>query len=149
RAPLVRCIGRLAFRRDAGLRTIHASWPGDGAAARGARAASRVDGCAGVAVSGHTAAGRGPLRSFVLRQLASHFALLFDTRVPRQPLSEVRTPKGLQALGVRRGKATHASAVRCAQLVDELYQRPLGWSLEAAASQLGLTVRSGASYEQV
>src|SRR5262249_12136117 len=112
------------------------------AAARGERAASRVDGCTGVAVSGHTVAGRGLLRSFVLRQLASRFALLFDTRVPRQPLSEVRTPKGLQALGVRRGKATHASAVRCAQLVDGLYQRPLGWSLEAAASQLGLSERS-------
>ena len=62
--------------------------------------------------------------------------------MPRQPLSEVRTPKALQALGVRRGKATHASAVRCAQLVDALYRQPLGWSLEAAASQLGLSERS-------
>src|SRR5262249_2459070 len=100
------------------------------------------DGCAGVAVSDHWAAKREPLRSFVLRELASHFALLFDTRVARQPLSEVRTPKRLQALGVRRGKATHAPAVRCAQRVAGRYRRPRRWSLEGAASQLGLSERS-------
>jgi predicted DNA-binding transcriptional regulator YafY len=66
--------------------------------------------------------------------------------VPRQPLSEARTPKRLRALGDRRGIATHATGVRCAQLVDGLYQRSLGWSLEAAAEALGVSVRSVERY---
>ena len=99
-----------------------------------------------MAVWDHTAAGHGPLHSFVLRQLASRFALLFDTAVPRQPLSKASTPKRLRALGDRRGVATHATGVRCAQLVDGLYQRSLGWSLEAAAEALGVSVRSVERY---
>src|SRR5262249_30647335 len=46
----------------------------------------------------------------------------------------------------RRGIATHATGVRCAQLVDGLYQRSLGWSLEAAAEALGVSVRSVERY---
>ena len=74
--------------------------------------------------------------------LARRFTLLFDTAVPRQPLSRASTPKRLRALGDRRGIATHATGVRCAQLVDGLYQRSLGWSLEAAAEALGVSARS-------
>ena len=66
--------------------------------------------------------------------------------MPRQPLSEARTPKRLLALGDRRGVATHASAVRCAKLVDGLYSRPLGWSVEAAAAELGVSERSVERY---
>jgi len=66
--------------------------------------------------------------------------------VPRQPLSRASTPKRLRALGDRRGIATHATGVRCAQLVDGLYQRSLGWSLEAAAEELGVSVRSVERY---
>jgi predicted DNA-binding transcriptional regulator YafY len=66
--------------------------------------------------------------------------------VPRQPLSEASTPKPLRALGDRRGTATHATGVRCAQLVDGLYGRPLGWSLEAAAAELNVSVRSVERY---
>src|SRR5262245_4060828 len=62
--------------------------------------------------------------------------------MPRHPLSRGSTPKRLRALGDRRGIATHATGVRCAQLVDGLYQRSLGWSLEAAAEELGVSVRS-------
>jgi predicted DNA-binding transcriptional regulator YafY len=61
-------------------------------------------------------------------------------------LSEARKPKRLRALGDRRGIATHATGVRCAQLVDGLYQRSLGWSLEAAAEELGVSVRSVERY---
>jgi hypothetical protein len=57
-------------------------------------------------------------------------------------LSDASTPKRLRALGDRRGTATHATGVRCAQLVDGLYGRPLGWSLEAAAAELNVSVRS-------
>jgi predicted DNA-binding transcriptional regulator YafY len=64
----------------------------------------------------------------------------------RQPLSKARTPKRLRALGDRRGIATHATGVRCAQLVDGLYQRSLGWGLEAAAEALGVSVRSVERY---
>jgi proteasome accessory factor B len=78
--------------------------------------------------------------------LARRFTLLFDTVVPRQPLSKASTPKRLRALGDRRGVATHATGVRCAQLVDGLYQRTLGWSLEAAAEALGVSVRSVERY---
>ena len=87
-----------------------------------------------------------PLLCGTLPRLASRFALLFDTPVPRQPLSDVRTPKSLLAPGDRRGAATHASAVRCAKLVDGLYNRPLGWSLEAAAGELGVSERSVERY---
>ena len=79
-------------------------------------------------------------------RLARRFALLFDTAVPRQPLSKGRTPKRLLALGDRRGTATHAAGVRGAQLVDGLYGRPTGWSLEAAAEELGVSVRSVERY---
>ena len=78
--------------------------------------------------------------------LARRFTLLFDTAVPRQPLSRASTPKRLRALGDRRGIATHATGVRCAQLVDGLYQRSLGWSLEAAAEALGVSIRSVERY---
>jgi predicted DNA-binding transcriptional regulator YafY len=61
-------------------------------------------------------------------------------------LSEAGTPKRLRALGDRRGTATHATGVRCAQLVDGLYGRPLGWSLEAAAAELNVSVRSVERY---
>jgi hypothetical protein len=79
-------------------------------------------------------------------RLARRFALPFDTAVPRQPLSKARTPKRLLALGDRRGAATHATGVRGAQLVDGLYARPTGWSLEAAAEELGVSVRSVERY---
>ncbi len=42
--------------------------------------------------------------------------------------------------------ATHATGVRGAQLVDGLYARPLGWSIEAAAAELGVSVRSVERY---
>jgi len=61
-------------------------------------------------------------------------------------LSRASIPKRLRALGDRRGVATHATGVRCAQLVDGLYQRSLGWSLEAAAEELGVSVRSVERY---
>ncbi len=81
-----------------------------------------------------------------MRTLAPRVALLFDTPVARQPLSEARTPQRLRALGERRGTATHATGVRGAQLVDGLYQRSLGWSVEAAAEALGVSVRSVERY---
>ena len=61
-------------------------------------------------------------------------------------MSEGRTPKRLLALGDRRGVATHATGVRGAQLVDGLYARPTGWSLEAAAEALDVSVRSVERY---
>jgi predicted DNA-binding transcriptional regulator YafY len=64
----------------------------------------------------------------------------------RQPLSGGRTPKRLLALGDRRGVATHATGVRCAQLVDGLYARPTGWRLETAAEELDVSVRSVERY---
>lgn len=66
--------------------------------------------------------------------------------MPRQPLSGGRTPKRLRALGDSLGTATHATGVRCAQLVDGLYARPGGWSLQAAADHLNVSVRSVERY---
>src|SRR5262249_31621382 len=57
-----------------------------------------------------------------------------------------RTPKRLLELGDARGVATHASVARGAQLVDGLYDRPTGWSLEAAAEALGVSTRSVERY---
>src|SRR4029453_9987229 len=81
-----------------------------------------------------------------LPPLAGRAALFLNTRMERQPLSEGRTPKRLLALGDRRGVATHATGVRGAQLVDGLYARPTGWSLEAVAEELDVSVRSVERY---
>jgi hypothetical protein len=60
-----------------------------------------------------------------------------------------RTPKPLLTPGDRRGVATHATAARGAQLVDGLYNRPTGWTLEAAAETLGVSTRSVERYVRV
>ena len=90
--------------------------------------------------------GARPFAPVIPGRLACRFALLFDTAVPRQPLSEGRTPKRLLALGDRRGTATHATGVRCAQLVDGLYPgRRAGASRRPPRSSGSRSARSSAT----